>query len=283
MSTDRLAHLALSTYLTRHRSERGPRWAADGHYLSESTSLSTLLEEPAASLAATIAAARSPLAADGELLAPVDDGQEVWAAGVTYLRSREARVEESQSKDLYQKVYDADRVEVFFKANGWRVVGHGQAVRIRRDSHWNVPEPELTLVINRDGEIVGYTAGNDMSSRDIEGENPLYLPQAKIYDGACALGPGIVLNDPAALENLPITMSIWRDGTTLFQGDTSSARLKRALGEMVGWLTRELAIPHGALLMTGTGIVPPDDFTLAVGDVVRIEVGELALENIVGS
>jgi 2-dehydro-3-deoxy-D-arabinonate dehydratase len=276
-----LAHLALSTYLSRHRGEGGPRWAADGHYLSESTSLSTLLEEPADSLAATIAGARSPLAADGDLLAPVDDGQEVWAAGVTYLRSREARVEESQSKDLYQKVYDADRVEVFFKANGWRVVGHGQAVRIRRDSHWNVPEPELTLVINRDGEIVGYTAGNDMSSRDIEGENPLYLPQAKIYDGACALGPGIVLSDPAALENLPIYMSIWRDGATLFQGETSSAQLKRSLGEMAGWLTRELTIPHGALLMTGTGIVPPDDFTLAAGDAIRIEVGELALENIV--
>ncbi len=269
--------------MTRHRSERGPRWAVDGHYLSESTSLSTLLEEPATSLAAALAAARSPLAADGELLAPVDDVQEVWAAGVTYLRSRDARVEESRSKDLYQKVYEADRVEVFFKANGWRVVGHGQAVRIRRDSRWNVPEPELTLVINRDGEIVGYTAGNDMSSRDIEGENPLYLPQAKIYDGACALGPGIILSDSAALENIPIYMSVWRDGSTLFQGDTSSARLKRALGEMVGWLTRELAIPHGALLMTGTGIVPPDDFTLAAGDVVRIEVGELALENIVGS
>ncbi len=282
-NADHLAHLTLSTYLTRHRGEGGPRWAADGHYLSENTSLSTLLEEPATRLAATIAAARGTLAADGELLAPVDDVQEVWAAGVTYLRSREARVEESQSKDLYQKVYEADRVEVFFKANGWRVVGHGRAVRIRRDSDWNVPEPELTLVINRDREIVGYTAGNDMSSRDIEGENPLYLPQAKIYDGACALGPGIVLSDPADMENLPIYMSIWRDGAALFQGDTSSARLKRSLGEMAGWLTRELAIPHGALLMTGTGIVPPDDFTLAVGDAIRIEVGELALENIVGS
>jgi len=174
-------------------------------------------------------------------------------------------------------------VEIFFKANGWRVVGHGQTVRIRRDSQWNVPEPELTLVINRDGEIVGYTAGNDMSSRDIEGENPLYLPQAKIYDGSCALGPGIVLSDLAGMENLPIYMSIWRDGATLFQGDTNSAGLKRSLGEMAGWLTRELTFPNGVLLMTGTGIVPPDDFTLAVGDVIRIEVGELALENIVQS
>jgi 2-dehydro-3-deoxy-D-arabinonate dehydratase len=278
-----LAHLALSTYLTRHRSERGPRWAADGYYLSEGTGLSTLLEEPAARLAATIAVARSELAADGELLAPVDNTQEVWAAGVTYRRSREARVEESQSKDLYQKVYEADRMEVFFKANGWRVVGHGQAVRIRRDSQWNVPEPELTLVINRDGEIVGYTAGNDMSSRDIEGENPLYLPQAKIYDGACALGPGILLSGPDDLADLPIYMSIWREGAAVFQDETNSAQLKRSLGEIAGWLTRELTFPNGVLLMTGTGIVPPDDFTLAVGDVIRIEVGELALENIVQS
>ncbi len=269
--------------MTRHRGERGPRWAADSHYLSESTRLSTLLEEPAAGLAATLAAARSELAADGELLAPVDDTQEVWAAGVTYRRSREARVEESQSKDLYQKVYEADRVEVFFKANGWRVVGHGQAVRIRRDSQWNVPEPELTLVINRDGEIVGYTAGNDMSSRDIEGENPLYLPQAKIYDGACALGPGILLSGPDDLTDLPIYMSIWREGAAVFQDETNSAQLKRSLGEIAGWLTRELTFPNGVLLMTGTGIVPPDDFTLAVGDVIRIEVGELALENIVQS
>ncbi len=269
--------------MTRHRGERGPRWAADSHYLSASTRLSTLLEEPAAGLAATLAAARSELAADGELLAPVDDTQEVWAAGVTYRRSREARVEESQSKDLYQKVYEADRVEVFFKANGWRVVGHGQAVRIRRDSQWNVPEPELTLVINRDGEIVGYTAGNDMSSRDIEGENPLYLPQAKIYDGACALGPGILLSGPDDLTDLPIYMSIWREGAAVFQDETNSAQLKRSLGEIAGWLTRELTFPNGVLLMTGTGIVPPDDFTLAVGDVIRIEVGELALENIVQS
>jgi 2-dehydro-3-deoxy-D-arabinonate dehydratase len=273
----------LSTYLTRHGSDHGPRWAVDGHYLSEDTSLSTLLRSPAAALRSTLSAARSEAAADGELLAPIDDAQEVWAAGVTYLRSREARVEESQSKDLYQKVYEAERVEVFFKANGWRVVGHGEAVRIRRDSNWNVPEPELTVVINRDGEIVGYTAGNDMSSRDIEGENPLYLPQAKIYDGSCALGPGILLCEPGSLENLPIYMSIWRDGATVFQGETSSAQLKRSLAEIAGWLTRELAIPNGALLMTGTGIVPPDDFTLAAGDAVRIEVGELALENIVQS
>lgn len=273
----------MSNYLTRHRTPAGPRWALNGHYLSESTTLSSLLQAPAEAMLAGLAAHENASAADGELLAPIDDGQEVWAAGVTYLRSREARVEESQSKDLYQKVYEADRVEVFFKANGWRAVGHGQAVRIRRDSHWNVPEPELTVVINRGGEIVGYTAGNDMSSRDIEGENPLYLPQAKIYDGSCGLGPGILLCDARALENLPIYMSIWRNGAAVFQDETSSAQLKRSLGEIAGWLTRELAIPHGVLLMTGTGIVPPDDFTLQVGDAVRIEVGELSLENLVQS
>ena len=214
-------------------------------------------------------------AAGGDLLAPVDAAQEVWAAGVTYLRSREARVEESQSKDLYEKVYEADRVEVFFKAIGWRVAGHGEAVRIRRDSRWNVPEPELTLVLNGAGDIVGYCAGNDMSSRDIEGENALYLPQAKIYDGSCALGPGILLADPDSLVDLPIRMSIRRGGAVAFQGETSSAQLKRSLEEIAGWLTRELAFPDGVLLMTGTGIVPPDDFSLAVGDTVRIEVGEI--------
>lgn len=273
----------MSLYLTRHRTDGGPRWALNGHYLSEDTSLSSLLRMPGDAMVSTLDKARGGPAVEGELLAPIDDGQEVWAAGVTYLRSREARVEESQSKDLYQKVYEAERVEVFFKANGWRVVGHGQAVRIRRDSHWNVPEPELTLVINGDGDIVGYTAGNDMSSRDIEGENPLYLPQAKIYDGSCALGPGILLGDPQIMQSLPIYMSIWRSGAAVFQGETSSAQLKRSLGEIAGWLTRELTVPDGVLLMTGTGIVPPDDFTLAVGDAVRIEVGELSLENIVQS
>jgi len=273
----------LSNYLTRHRTDGGPRWALNGHYLSEDTSLSSLLHEPVETMLSKLDSQRSGPAADGDLLAPIDDGQEVWAAGVTYLRSREARVEESQSKDLYQKVYEAERVEVFFKANGWRVMGHGQALRIRRDSQWNVPEPELTLAINRAGEIVGYTAGNDMSSRDIEGENPLYLPQAKIYDGSCGLGPGLLLADPQVMQNLPIYMSIWRKGAAVFQGETSSAQLKRSLGEIAGWLIRELSVPHGVLLMTGTGIVPPDDFTLAVGDAVRIEVGELSLENIIQS
>lgn len=273
----------MSSYLTRHRTAEGPRWAVDGRYLAAGTSLSSLLSGPTDAIASAFAATATDSAADDPLLAPIDGSQEVWAAGVTYLRSREARIEESHSKDLYQKVYEAERVEVFFKANGWRVMGHGQPVRIRRDSHWNVPEPELTLVINRAGAIVGYTAGNDMSSRDIEGENALYLPQAKIYDGSCAVGPGIVLSDAEALGDVRIYMSISRDGHVAFEGETSSAQLKRTLAEIAGWLTRELAFPDGVLLMTGTGIVPPDDFSLAVGDTVHIEVGELALENVVES
>ncbi len=253
----------------------------DGRYLPAATTLSSLLAEPADAMGSALATASAEVAPGDTLLAPVDDGQEVWAAGVTYLRSREARIAESESKDLYEKVYEAERVEVFFKANGWRVMGHGQAVRIRRDSRWNVPEPELTLAINAAGAIVGYSAGNDMSSRDIEGENALYLPQAKIYDGSCAVGPGILLAHADTLNDLPIRMSIQREGAAAFEGETSSAQLKRSLEEIAGWLTRELAFPDGVLLMTGTGIVPPDDFSLAVGDTVRIEVGELVLENVV--
>ncbi len=209
----------------------------------------------------------------------MEDTQEVWAAGVTYVRSREARVTESLTADLYQRVYEAERVEVFFKAVGWRVMGHGDAIRVRRDSRWSVPEPELVLLINRAGEIVGYTAGNDVSSRDIEGENPLYLPQAKIYDGACALGPGIVIAPADRMRSLPIRMTIERGGELAFRGETSTEKLKRPLEEMVAWLTRELSFPEGVFLMTGTGLVPPDEFSLQQNDQVRIHVGALTLEN----
>ena len=178
-------------YLTRHLTPAGPRWALDGCFLPPAFNLGLLLELPAAAVADLLAALPTGEPAEGALLAPIEPLQEVWAAGVTYLRSRDARKEESSAADVYQKVYDAARPEVFFKAAGWRVVANGQPVRIRADSGWNVPEPEMVLVINRGGEIVGYCAGNDMSSRDIEGENPLYLPQAKIYDGSCALGSGI--------------------------------------------------------------------------------------------
>jgi 2-dehydro-3-deoxy-D-arabinonate dehydratase len=217
--------------------------------------------------------------ADGLLLAPVDPALEVWAAGVTYLRSREAREAESQAGDVYERVYGAQRPEIFVKAPGWRAVGHATPVRIRGDSRWNVPEPELTIVVNGHQEIVGFCAGNDVSSRDIEGENPLYLPQAKTYDGSCALGPGIQIAGAGELRDLPIQLAIQRQGETVFRGETRVSRMKRALDELVAYLFRELAFPHGVLLMTGTGIVPPDEFTLLPGDAVQIKVGSLTLEN----
>ncbi|MDX1512399.1 MAG: fumarylacetoacetate hydrolase family protein [Gammaproteobacteria bacterium] len=268
-------------YLTRHQSSHGPRWAVDGFLLPEGFHLDLLLQRSLDEIRDALETAASNEKADGALLAPIEDTQEVWAAGVTYRRSREARVAESETADLYDRVYAAERVEIFFKAIGWRVMGDGDPVRIRADSGWNVPEPELTLLVNRAGGIVGYCAGNDMSSRDIEGENPLYLPQAKVYDGACALGPGIVICRPESMRDLSIAMSITRDGETSFDGRSSTAELKRSLEEMVSWLTRELTFPEGVFLMTGTSLVPADDFSLAAGDRIRIEVGELTLQNTV--
>ena len=175
------------------------------------------------------------------------------------------------------------RPELFFKAPGWRVVGHQQPVRIRADSRWNVPEPELALVINRFGEIIGYTAGNDLSSRSIEGENPLYLPQAKIYDASCALGPAIHLLDADSMRDMPIELAITRANQTVFQGSTRTSKMNRKLDELVAYLFRELSFPHGVFLMTGTGIVPPEQFTLAQATPITITVGELTLINTIGA
>lgn len=266
-------------YLTRHATWQGPRWAVDGQFLPEALGLDTLLALPRDAMHTMLTAAPTGLSATGALLAPVEHAQEVWAAGVTYLRSREARMAESDTADIYDKVYAAERVEVFFKAVGWRAQGTGQPIRVRKDSTWDVPEPELAVVINAQGQIVGYTAGNDVSSRSIEGENPLYLPQAKIYDGSCAIGPGIVIADPDAMRALPIRLSITRAGKTMFDGDTSTGQLKRTVEEMAGWLTRELSFPRGVILLTGTCLVPEDEFTLSAGDTVRVQVGELMLEN----
>jgi 2-dehydro-3-deoxy-D-arabinonate dehydratase len=208
------------------------------------------------------------------LLPPVVS-QEVWAAGVTYYRSRSARIEESKDAgggDFYDRVYSATRPELFFKATGRRVVGPGGNVRIRSDARWSVPEPELTLVINPAGTIIGYTIGNDMSSRDIEGENPLYLPQAKLYDSSCALGPCVLLADGPLRTNTAITLQIDRKGTQVFWGNTTLAELKRDPRELVAYLFRDNSFPDGALLMTGTGIVPADDFTLASGDCITINI-----------
>lgn len=270
-------------YLTRHTTPAGPRWARDGHFLPEDLDLSALLALSRTELLDRLNSLTGGDPASGDLLPPLEPLQEVWAAGVTYLRSREARRAESTAASMYDLVYEAARPELFFKAQGWRVVGHNAPVRIRRDSHWNVPEPELVLVINRFMEIVGYSAGNDMSSRDIEGENPLYLPQAKVYNGSCAVGPGIILADDSQMSSLPIGLTILRQGKPVFQGETSSARMKRSLPELAACLGRELDFPHGALLMTGTGIVPTDDFSLQVGDRVHVQVGRLGLENEVQS
>ena len=266
-------------YLSRHEAAGGPRWALDGRYLPQDFTLGRLLEVPSGEIPGFVEGFILEGAADDPLLQPVEPGHEVWASGVTYLRSRDAREMESADADAYERVYVAERPELFFKALGWRVVGHESKVRVREDSRWNVPEPELVVVVNSGMEVVGYTAGNDVSSRDIEGENPLYLPQAKVYDGSCSLGPGIVLSGPEAMRELRVSMEIRRSGETVFEDEVDTSQMKRSTEELAGYLGKELAFPVGAFLMTGTGIVPEDDFTLRVGDVVGISVGDLFLEN----
>jgi 2-dehydro-3-deoxy-D-arabinonate dehydratase len=268
--------------LTRHQTPISPRWAADDHWLSETFDLRTLLTLSRTKIAAFLENQLIDQPAEGDLLAPIEADQEVWASGVTYQRSREARRAESDMGDAYDRVYAAQRPELFFKANGWRVRGPRQTLRVRADSDWNVPEPELTLVINQHGEIVGYTAGNDMSSRSIEGENPLYLPQAKIYDAACSLGPAIHLLDKENLHAVPIEISIERASEVIFQGSTNTANMNRKLEELATYLFRELSFPHGVFLMTGTGIVPPDQFTLSHGDLITITIDDLTIENEIG-
>ncbi len=205
-------------------------------------------------------------------LAPVDE-QEIWAAGVTYERSRDARMEESTAEDFYARVYDAERPEIFFKAPAWRCVGDFQPIAIRHDSTWDVPEPELGLVIDSHGEIAGYTIGNDVSSRSIEGENPLYLSQAKIFSGSCALGPWIILPDELGDPlDLTIRLRIERDGAEQWRGQTSTRQFHRSLDDLVSYLYSALDFPAGSVLLTGTGIIPPSEFTLESGDTVTIEI-----------
>ncbi len=211
--------------------------------------------------------------ADLTLLAPLDQ-QDVWAAGVTYKRSRQARERESVgAASFYDLVYTAARPELFFKGHGSRVAGPGSRVHIRRDSRWSVPEPELALVLSPRLRLVGYTIGNDMSARDIEGENPLYLPQAKIYDHSCAIGPVVTLaeNMPPP-EQVQIRLTIERGPAKVFDGSTSLSAMARPLQDLIDWLGKEISFPHGAVLLTGTGIVPPDDFTLAPGDRIHIDI-----------
>ncbi len=223
-------------------------------------------------------------AISNELLKPIAN-QEVWASGVTYFRSRSARIEESKDAGggtFYDRVYNAERPELFFKAPAYRTVGTGADVRIRKDSKWNVPEPELTLFVCSAGTIEGYTCGNDMSSRDIEGENPLYLPQAKSYNGACAIGPCLLVTESPIKPTSTIGIEIVRNGSAVFAEQISIDQMKRTHTELVSYLTKELDFEHGAFLMTGTGIIPADEFTLNVGDVVKITIeGIGTLENTV--
>ncbi|MGA2219109.1 MAG: fumarylacetoacetate hydrolase family protein [Terracidiphilus sp.] len=217
-----------------------------------------------------------------EVVAPISK-QEVWAAGVTYYRSRGARMEESKDAgggSFYDRVYSAERPELFFKSTASRTVGTGGKVRIRADATWNVPEPELTLLVSSTGQITGYTVGNDMSSRDIEGENPLYLPQAKVYNGSCALGPGILVSAEPLAVSTEIAIEIVREGNVEFAGQVALTELKRDPKTLVEYLFRDNLFPHGCFLMTGTGIVPPSSFTLASGDLIRITIEPIGtLEN----
>jgi len=212
-----------------------------------------------------------------EIMAPIQS-QEIWAAGVTYFNSKLGRQEESKNSgggQFYAHVYEAERPELFFKATASRTAGPGEKVRIRKDSEWNVPEPELTLAITSTGKIIGFTIGNDMSSRSIEGENPLYLPQAKTYDGCASIGPCIYVTDKPLMKDTPINMDIYRGQKKVFDGQTSIARMKRRPEELVSFLYRECSFPHGCYLMTGTGIIPSPDFTLEKGDEIHITINPI--------
>jgi 2-dehydro-3-deoxy-D-arabinonate dehydratase len=242
--------------------------------LGDHGTLAGLLEAENPHEAAAALPRQPAIPLDGVNLLPPIDEQEVWAAGVTYKRSKTARMEESEAAaSCYDRVYDSPRPELFFKATPHRVNGHGQPLRIRSDSKWNVPEPELTLVLDSKLRIVGYTIGNDMSSRDIEGDNPLYLPQAKVYNGCCGLGPWVTLADSMPpRDSISIDLSIKRGGQVAFHGTTNVDQLARSLEDLVEWLGRDNSFPNGAFLLTGTGIVPDSDFTLQPSDVVEITI-----------
>jgi 2-dehydro-3-deoxy-D-arabinonate dehydratase len=270
-----------------YRTTKGFLLKSDGHYFTvHGTDFDELLNLPNLYdhlLEVSRRASATEPPAGEDILAPVGT-QEIWAAGVTYERSREGRREESKESGaavFYSKVYDAGRPELFFKAPGWRAIGPDAKIRVRKDARWSVPEPELVLVINADRQIIGYTLGNDVSSRDIEGENPLYLPQAKIYDNSCAIGPAIWIDDQPVDLGTEISCVVERGGERAFQGRTTLARIRRGFADLVEHLYRELSFPAGAFLFTGTGIVPPNDFTLLSGDRVRIAtppIGELVNE-----
>lgn len=262
--------------LKLYRTARGPVLECDGALVRLGDEWDTLVNRPSLADHLRAAAARGPRGPRLEAppLAPAA-GQEVWGAGVTYDRSRTARIDESQAAggaSFYDRVYAAERPELFFKCAAWRLRGPEQPVRVRRDARWSVPEPELALCISARGEIVGYTIGNDLSARDIEAENPLYLPQAKIWDGACALGPALLVREGRLPPETAITLRVTRGGAAAFEGSTSLARMRRTEEELVAYLFRETSFPLGCVLLTGTGIVPPAEFALRAGDEIEIAV-----------
>lgn len=263
------------------RSASGSPTSGPTELLDAGLSVDAMLGDSAASFREAMRSARAvgPVPEGCEVLAPVGS-QEVWAAGVTYLGSKQAREQESaEDSDVYARVYRAARPELFFKSAGWRVRGSGQAIAIRADSSWNVPEPELAIVLSADLQIAGFTIGNDVSSRSIEGENPLYLPQAKTYDGSCALGPSIVV-EPDTDDGFSIDLEVSRHGSVAFAGKTSTGQMHRTFDQLIGYLGRALHFPVGAVLMTGTGVIPEPSFTLQPGDLVRITIDGLGvLEN----
>ncbi len=271
-----------------YRTSNGPFVEHEGNYyrVPETSWDALITHTDLHSYLSSIVSAGKPATdfSSARIEAPIGS-QEVWAAGVTYYRSRSARMEESKSAgggDFYDRVYSAERPELFFKALGSRVVGPGGQVRIRKDAKWSVPEPELTVLANQRGQIIGCTIGNDMSSRDIEGENPLYLPQAKVYDGSCALGPCVFVSSEPLPPSTAIRLEIERKGQTEFSGETTLASMKRAPALLIEYLFRETTFPFGTFLMTGTGIVPPDSFTLAAGDRIRVSIEPCGtLENVV--
>lgn len=254
------------------RLARGPVETGPRELLPATMTVDTLLAEPGAFSAAVDTAAEGTLPDGAHVRVPVAN-QDVWAAGVTYLRSRDARMHESDAPDVYDRVYDADRPELFFKASPGRAVGPGDDVGVRVDSGWDVPEPELGLVLDSSGTIVGYTIGNDISSRSIEAENSLYLPQAKVFDASCALGPCLVpIAEASSPADMRITMQVRRDETTIYSDAVNVSSMKRTLEELAQWLFKAQSFPVGAVLLTGTAIVPDDDFTLKRGDEVEISI-----------
>jgi len=268
----------MSGPLKLYRTARGAVLEAGGAFVRLEEQWDALVNRPALADYLRRVVGRGPFGPGLEAppLAPCA-GQEIWGAGVTYDRSRTARVDESQAAggggaSFYDRVYAAERPELFFKCAAWRARGPGQPVRIRRDAKWSVPEPELVVCANARGEIIGYTIGDDLSARDIEAENPLYLPQAKIWDGACALGPALLVQEEPLPPDTSIALRIVRAGAAAFEGSTTLARMRRPLTELVTYLYRETSFPAGCLLFTGTGIVPPDGFALQSGDEIEVTV-----------